>query len=122
REDTGPGVLPSHQTKSPLETILDAATGTAGKQPGYVEVLGPDVDPRVRSGAMKITELLAGERLGHFLGFTSEEARKSDFRLGYENFTTWWAGDGGLVGFRSKTGFDHQVVPGHECLEWPWRG
>jgi hypothetical protein len=121
-EEPAEGGTPPHPVKSDLATILDASTGTAGKRAAYVEVVGPDLDPRVRAGEKKIAELLAGERLGHFLGFTAEDARKSDFRLGYENFTTWWQGDATLQGFRTKTGFDSLDIAQHECLQWAWRG
>ena len=49
-------------------------------------------------------------------------ARKSDFRLGYENFTTWWMGDDSLVGFRRKADFDGLDVADHECTHWAWEG
>ena len=65
----------------------------AGKHPAWVEVVSPDLDPRVKEGTATIAELLAGERMGHFLGFADVRARRSDFRLGYENFRLWWHGD-----------------------------
>lgn len=107
---------------SEVKVLLDAATGTAGKHAAWVEVVSPDLDPEVRAGTKSIRDRLAGERLGHFLGFADIAARKSDFRLGYENFRTWWQGDSGVGAFRDKCGLPGLSVPDHECLTWPNRG
>jgi hypothetical protein len=78
-----------------LDYVLDDATGTAGKELVEIEVVSPEVGA---GGDRPVGQLLAGELLGHFFGFTLERARRSDFRLGYENLRTWWTefsdGDG----------------------------
>jgi hypothetical protein len=118
-EPSGPDTAPE---RSNIATILDAATGTAGKRLAWVEVVSPDIDARVRTEGATMSQLLAGERLGHFLGFAAQEARRSDFRLGYENLATWWRGDDTLEGFRGKCDLPALDVPPHECSRWPWKG
>ena len=104
------------QAPPPLQVLLDAATGTAGKHPAWVEVVSPDLDPRVKEGTATIAELLAGERMGHFLGFADVRARRSDFRLGYENFRLWWHGDDAAEGFRDRCDLPDLEVP---ARDWP---
>jgi len=94
-----------------IGVVLDAATGTSGKQLAWVETVSPEVDPRIRAGTARVRDLLAGEGLGHFLGFADERARRSDFRLGYENFREWWEGTPGKQGFRTLCDVEGAVPP-----------
>jgi predicted acylesterase/phospholipase RssA len=69
-----------------LDYVLDESTGTAGKEVVQIEVVSPELE----SGERPVGDLLAGELLGHFFGFTVKKARQSDFGLGYRNFRAWW--------------------------------
>jgi hypothetical protein len=81
-----------------------------------VEVVSPDRDPRVEEGKATIAELLAGERMGHFLGFADVRARRSDFRLGFENFRLWWEGTAAGGGFRDRCDLPDLEAP---ARDWP---
>jgi hypothetical protein len=118
-DEPTPAPAPAPATASALEAVLDATTGTAGKQMAWVEVVSPELDPRVMSGNTTIRDLLAGERLGHFLGFADERARRSDFRLGYENFRQWWQGPEHVPVFRDTIGLPDLAVPERTWTGWP---
>src|SRR6266571_1122038 len=115
---TNAAAAAAKEERSSLEIVLDAATGTAGKVTAHVEVVSPDLDPRVRSQECKVGELLAGERLGHFLGFADIRARKSDFRLGYENFRQWWQETTHRRAFRLRYGLSDVNVPEDQSSSW----
>jgi hypothetical protein len=68
-----------------VEQLMGRATGLADKQNVTVEVVSPALD---ESGE-PASDLLAGEGLGHFFGFTAKELRQSDFNLGWKHMTTW---------------------------------
>jgi hypothetical protein len=72
-----------------LVTALGRASGLEGKHTAKVEIVTPDLDPSQRPSE----DLLAGEKLGHFFGFTAERFRRSDFALGYRNMTTFLRDD-----------------------------
>ncbi len=76
-----------------LET-LQAATGLAGKNPARVDVVSPLLLPEARTHG--VGRLLSGEVMFHFGGFLDEDARRSDFDLGYAS-TLAWLKDGGLT-------------------------
>ena len=68
-----------------LRCALLETAGLQGKQALSLDVISPliladDDDPK---------SLLAGEFMGDFGGFLSEELRSSDFNLGYEAATVW---------------------------------
>lgn len=68
-----------------LRCALMETAGLQGKQALSLDVISPliladDDDPK---------SLLAGEFMGDFGGFLSEELRSSDFTLGYEAATAW---------------------------------
>ena len=72
-------------TEDLLRCALLETAGLAGKQALSLDVISPliladDDDPK---------SLLAGEFMGDFGGFLSEELRSSDFKLGYEAATKW---------------------------------
>ena len=73
-------------TEDLLRRALLETAGLAGKQALTLDVISPliladdDDDPK---------SLLAGEFMGDFGGFLSEELRASDFKLGYEAATAW---------------------------------
>jgi predicted acylesterase/phospholipase RssA len=73
----------------PLRELLAAAIGKAsgleGKRTALVEV----VTPAIGGNKEPVDRLLAGEKLGHFFGFTAERLRQSDFALGWRNMRTW---------------------------------
>jgi hypothetical protein len=67
-----------------LRCALLETAGLQGKQALALDVISPlilaDDDPK---------SLLAGEFMGDFGGFLSEELRSSDFKLGYEAAVAW---------------------------------
>ena len=81
-----------------LRCALLETAGLQGKQALSLDVISPliladDDDPK---------SLLAGEFMGDFGGFLSEELRSSDFNLGYEAATAWL--ERGLPGVASQRG------------------
>ena len=80
------GKLSEMGTEDLLRRALLETAGLAGKQALTLDVISPliladdDDDPK---------SLLAGEFMGDFGGFLSEELRASDFKLGYEAATAW---------------------------------
>jgi len=77
--------LAEMSTRDLLRRALLDTAGLAGKQALTLDVISPlivadDDDPK---------SLLAGEFMGDFGGFLSEELRSSDFTLGYKAATKW---------------------------------
>ncbi len=77
--------LSEMNTEDLLRRALLETAGLAGKQALSLDVISPliladDDDPK---------SLLAGEFMGDFGGFLSEELRSSDFKLGYEAAAKW---------------------------------
>ena len=75
-------------TTSLGDALLDAIGRAAGldhKRPATVEIVTPQLDPSGKAG----DQLLAGEKLGHFFGFTADRLRRSDFALGWRNMRTF---------------------------------
>jgi hypothetical protein len=72
---------------SALDLVLDEVSDTRGKEAAAIEIVSPDHD----AGETPVADLLAGERLLHFFGFFLQQARESDFGLGYRNLRSWWA-------------------------------
>ena len=68
-----------------LRAVVGEIAGLAGKQ----EVLADVISPLALSEADRVPALLAGEVLGDFGGFLSEELRHSDFLLGYDSAASW---------------------------------
>jgi len=63
-----------------------------------VDIISPRLLPEVAGGKAEISDLLAGEILGHFGGFLDEHYRSNDFALGYRSTLEWLAApDRGLV-------------------------
>jgi len=83
------------QPSERLIKTLRAATGLAGKNPARVDVISPLLLPEARTYG--VGRLLSGEVMFHFGGFLDEDARRSDFDLGYAS-TLAWLKDGGLSG------------------------
>ena len=90
--------LPATGLAKRLSEALAQATGLAGKQEVAVDIISPRLLPEVAGGKAEISDLLAGEILGHFGGFLDEHYRSNDFALGYRSTLEWLAApDRGLV-------------------------
>jgi predicted acylesterase/phospholipase RssA len=85
----GPPALPS-DAASVLDLAIRTAAGVSGKQAVGVEVISPL--QLSQSLGVPVSNLLAGEVLGHFGGFFDDNLRKSDFNLGYQCALLWMEG------------------------------
>ena len=129
RAGPNPEVPPAEGLAEAIEVAVGEASGLAGKRTVEVEVVSPDLDERDIPAA----EMLAGEKLGHFFGFTDVRFRQSDFDLGWKHMRTWLdgslarfhvAGAGSLLGAvdeaYSQRGWQHvdQGAAGWKDLSW----
>jgi predicted acylesterase/phospholipase RssA len=79
------GLTPSPDVM--LDFVMDEVTDTRAKDEARIEIVSPDLE----AGTVPVSDLIAGEKLLHFFGFVLEEARRSDFALGYRNLRAWWS-------------------------------
>jgi predicted acylesterase/phospholipase RssA len=90
-----------------LDFVLDEVTDTRGKEAAVFELVSPDPADGL------VEAQLAGEKLLHFFGFFLDDARRSDFGLGYRNLRAWW----------ESFAPDSQIeVPEHHLEGFPVRG
>src|SRR6202011_4816891 len=87
-----------------LRHIVDEVAGIAGKNAVDIEVISPLVLPE--SKTTPVSDLLAGEVLGHFGGFFDEKMRESDFVLGYRSALEWLSGAEGAPNALERHGLD----------------
>jgi predicted acylesterase/phospholipase RssA len=98
-----------------LTDAIGRATGLDGKRPAKVEIVTPALDP----SHLPADELLAGEKLGHFFGFTGERFRRNDFALGYRNMRTFLAESLGAHGVADEvTAALPAVDAAYDSLGW----
>lgn len=82
---TSAQLAPTAALSDALRDAIGRASGLEGKRPATVEIVTPQLDPSGKPGE----QLLAGEKMGHFFGFTAERFRQSDFALGWRNMRTF---------------------------------
>lgn len=75
-----------HDAATLLRTIAEEIAGLAGKRAVEVDVISPLL---LADGDESVPGLLAGEFLGDFGGFLSQDLRHSDFVLGYDSTQRW---------------------------------